>query len=52
MPDNKELARELRILREKIRAGEDKALAERRRQQELSAAYGEARSQRRAVRGF
>lgn len=52
MPDNEELAREVRILRKKIRAGEDKALTERRRQQELSAAYGEARSQSRATRGF
>ncbi len=52
MPDNKELAREIMVLREKVRAGEDVALAERRRNQELSTAYGEARVQRKATRGF
>ena len=52
MTDFKELARELDVLRDKMRAGEDKALAERRRSQELAQADAEARDQRKAVRGF
>ncbi|MEI2713629.1 MAG: hypothetical protein V9G04_10140 [Nocardioides sp.] len=52
MPDNKELGREIRVLRDKVREGEDVALAERRREAELQAAYGEARAARRVVRGF
>jgi hypothetical protein len=52
MPDNKELAREIKALREKVRDGEDVALAERRRNQELTAAYSESRSQRAQGRGF
>lgn len=52
MPDNDELTRELKVLRDKIRAGEDVALAERRRQQELSRAYDEARAVRAARKGY
>ena len=52
MPDNKELGREIKVLREKNQGGQDDALAKRRRNQELAAAMGEARSQRAAARGF
>jgi hypothetical protein len=52
MPDMKELAREIALTKEKLRRAEDTALAERRRQQELAAADAEARSVRRATRGF
>lgn len=50
--DNEELARELKVLREKIRAGEDVALSERRRSHELASAYDEARAARATRRGF
>ena len=52
MPDNEELAREIKALREKVRDGEDVALAERRRNNELAGAYSEARSERSQRRGF
>lgn len=52
MPDMKELAREIAVTKDKLRRAEDLALAERRRQQELSAADAESRAVRRNVRGF
>lgn len=52
MPDNAELRRELSVLREKQRAGEDRALSEQRRARELAAANDDAKAARRNERGF
>lgn len=52
MPDMKELASMITIAKDKLRRAEDLALAERRRQQELSEADAESRMARRSARGF
>lgn len=52
MSYNDELRREIKVLREKIRDGQDAAMIERRRQQELDSAMHEARAARASKRGF